>query len=61
MTTIKEVKTNDYFKLKASSDIVYVKLGYDRGSKTYACCKFDDVNSFRYFKATKEVVVDFEF
>lgn len=62
---IKELKKGDYFTLKfieePKDSQVYVKGDYDRESKTYACYKFSDTNSERFFKGGKEVFTDMIF
>lgn len=60
-TKIEEVKTGTFFKLKAKSNIVYIRSGYNRSTKRYEAYKFDDVNSFREFKKGKEIIVGFTF
>jgi hypothetical protein len=63
--TIKELKKGDYFTIKPienpTEKQVYVRGEYDRSSKTYSCYRFDDICSFREFKADKVVYTDFTF
>ena len=58
--SISKLKKGEFFKL-SDNGCVYVRGDYDRSSKKYECYKYDDVNSFRYLKGCKEVVVDFIF
>lgn len=67
-STIKDLKKGDFFTLKNYGEEVEVKEGnvwvrgdYDKGSKTYSCCKYSDVNHEHFFKGTKEVYIDFIF
>ena len=55
-----ELKKGDFFKL-SENGCVYVRDSYDRSSKKYECFKYDDINSFRYLKGSKEVITDFIF
>tara|TARA_E500000331_G_scaffold332531_1_gene355802 strand:+ start:304 stop:519 length:216 start_codon:yes stop_codon:yes gene_type:complete len=50
-----------YFKLKPTSKDVYFIDHYCRSEKKYCCCKFDNVNIFRFLKGNREVFIDFEF
>ncbi len=67
---IKDLKAGDYFKVTEDAKIVYImggpngwtyKKNYDRSTKTYGCVKANDVNSEKFFKADKEVFVNFEY
>ncbi len=60
MTTLKELKKGDYFKLK-SNGRVYVRYEYDRSTKKYDYCDFDDYGRWHQAKGNKEVITDFEF
>lgn len=60
MTTLKELKKGDYFKLKPNGR-VYVRSDYDRSTKKYEYYDFDDVNIWHQTKGSKEVITDFEF
>lgn len=57
---ISELKKGDFFKL-SENGCIYVRGDYDRSSKKYECYKFDDVNSFRYLKGSKDIISDFIF
>ena len=57
---LKTVKKGDYFRLVGGKS-VYVKGDYDRSSKKYECCRFDDANAFRLFKGDKMVDAEFTF
>lgn len=63
--TIKELKKGDYFTKKQieypTEKQVWIRGDYDRGSKTYSCYCFDDVNKECFLKGTKEVFIDFIF
>lgn len=57
-TQIKNLKKGDYFRLKNDEKSpLWVRNHYDRGSKTYACYKYEDVNHEHFFKGTKEVYI----
>lgn len=58
---IKDLKVGDYFKRKETAKAVYVVGEYDKSSKSYACHKFDDVNSEIHIKGDKEVFTEFTF
>lgn len=65
-TTIKNLKTGDFFTLKDYGDepresVVYVRGEYDRTERKYEVWKFTDANNFRYMKGNKEVYTDFTF
>ena len=57
---ISELRKSDFFKL-SENGCVYVRGDYDRSLKKYVCYKFDDINSFRYLKGSKDVISDFIF
>lgn len=57
---IKELKKGDFFKL-TENGCVYVRSDYIKADKKYECYKYDDINSFRYFKGDKEIITDFIF
>ena len=66
---IKDLKRGDFFLVvkykKTGGDClstrVYVRDEYDRTEKKYYAHEYYDVCSFRAFKPTQEVIVDFEF
>lgn len=66
-TTIKDLKVGDYFTLKGYGEqdvperAVWVRGEYDRTSKTYSCCKFNDMCHEHFFKGAKVVFTDFIF
>lgn len=67
--TIKDLKEGDYFILsdknvtneEVASSRVFVRQHYDRSSKTYSACKFDDICRESFFKPSRKVFVDFMF
>lgn len=61
MNTLKSLKPGEFFKRKATSDIVYVKGPYDRTDKKFECTKWEDANAWILLKGTTQVVVDFDF
>lgn len=61
MPTIDTLKQGDYFKLKESSSVVYVRGSYCQSSKKYEAHKFDDICHFIYKKKGTQVFTDFEF
>lgn len=64
---IKDLKQGDYFTLKdygeleVNENVVWVRGSYDIGSKTFSCCKFEDVNHEHFFKGNKVVYTDLYF
>lgn len=67
-TTIRNVKEGQFFTLvqpnqedEVKQSQVYIRQHYDRGSKTFSACRFDDICKERFFKADKKVYVDFIF
>lgn len=62
---IKDIKKGDYFTLKEISEPkesqVYIKGEYDKSSKTYSCCKFNDMNEERFYKGNKIIFAEFIF
>lgn len=58
---IRKVKEGEYFKRKPDSNIIYVRNHYDRGSKSYSCSDFYDMNREIFIKASKLVWVGFTF
>ena len=65
MKTIKELKKGELFTLRQvefpKDSQVYVRGEYDKGSKTYSCYKWDDVNEERFYKGTTKVYTEFTF
>lgn len=55
--TIKQLKVGDYFKLK-SNGRVYVRGKFERISKRYSYCDFNDVCSEHFAKGDREVITD---
>ena len=60
MKTIKNLKVDDFFKLKPNGR-VYVRQEYNRMTKRFEYCDFDDVNRWHEAKRDKPVITDFEF
>lgn len=62
---LKDLKKGDYFTLKEITEPketqVYIKGEYDKSSKTYSCCKFDDTNNEKFYKGSKNVFTEFTF
>ena len=63
--TLKEVKKGDFFTRKQIDEPterqVYIRGEYDRESKKYECCRFDDINAVIYLKGSTTVYTDFIF
>lgn len=63
--TIKDLKKGDFFTLKPvdnpKESQVLIRGDYDKASKTYSCCYFDDMNRERFLKGSKVVYIDFTF
>lgn len=57
--TIKELKVGDYFKLKPNGR-VYVRGKYERISKRYSYCDFNDVCSEHFARGDREVITNLE-
>lgn len=63
-TTIKELKKGYFFTLRdygeaeISSSPVWIRGEYDKGSKTFSCFKFDDINHEAFFKGSKVVYAE---
>lgn len=68
-TTIKALKVGEFFTLKPYDDtenevpsrLVWVRGEYDKGSKTFSCYKFDDINHESFFKGSRIVYSDIYF
>lgn len=60
MKTIKDLKVGDFFKLKPNGR-VYVRQEYNRMTKRFEYCDFDNVNRWHEAKRDKPVITDFEF
>lgn len=62
---LKSLKQGDLFTLKdipsPKDSQVYIKGEYDRGTRTFGCTKYSDMNSWRDFKGDKMVYIDFYF
>ena len=65
ITTLKEIKKGEYFKLVNSKGVagatVYVKDDYDRSERKYMVTRFDDISSSRLLKGSQRVTTDFIF
>lgn len=63
-TTIKELKKGEFFTLRdygeqeITSHPVWIRGEYDKGSKTFSCFKFDDINREAFFKGAKVVYAE---
>lgn len=66
-TKVASLKKGDYFTIanhdneEVDSSVVWVRGEYDRSSKRYECCSFDDINVTRYLRALCLVYVDMIF
>lgn len=66
-TTIKNLKVGELFTLKdygeqdAPERAVWVRGEYDRGSKTFSCCKWENANHEHFFKGSKVVFAEIYF
>lgn len=67
---IKDLKDGAFFVKKnakidenecVKESAVWVRGYYDRSTKTYSCCKFDDICNETFLKGTIEVITDFYF
>lgn len=64
MKTLKEIKANkEYFKLLDKngnpSKKTYLKSHYNREDKTYTIYDAEDVNAYRFVKASQKITTDF--
>lgn len=56
---IKNVKRDDFFRLANSeTSPLWIRGEYDKSSKKYECCKYDNVNRFSEFSGKRLVFVD---
>lgn len=60
MTTVKNLKVGDLFKLKMNGR-VYVRDSYNRMTRKYLYTDYDDTNCWHECKGDKVVITDFEF
>ena len=58
---VRHLQILDLFKRKPTAKDVYCRHEYDRATKTFTCCKFEDVNFEIYLKPSKKVFVAFEY
>ena len=62
---LKDFKKGEFFTLKEITEPkesqVFIRGEYDKQSKTYSCCKFDDMNEERFYKGSKIVFTGFTF
>ena len=61
MSTIKDLKIGEFFKLKENSKRVYIREEYDRSERKYCCTAWDDISVCRMFDGSKKVFVGFTF
>ena len=59
--TLSQVKQGEVFKRKPDAKTVFVRSHYDRGSKTFSCFDWEDVNREIFLKGTTPVFIDFIF
>lgn len=56
---LRQVKRGDIFRLKDSETApLWVREGYDRSSRKYDCCKYDNINHFSIINGKRLVFVD---
>jgi len=61
-TTIGKVHEGDFVRFRDTDTApVWVRQHYDRSSRTYSLCKYDDANHERFCKGTQKCYVDFDF
>ena len=64
---IKDLKVGEFFTVmdwgekEVQERAVWVRGEYDRGSRTYACYRYTDVNHEHFFRGKKEVFTEFFF
>ena len=58
---LKNLRKGELFKRKMGARKVYVKGGYDRGSKTYSVYDYNDINSEMFAKGTLKVWAGFTY
>jgi hypothetical protein len=60
-TTIRNIKTGEYFKRKPDAKTVYVKGQYDRATKSFSAIDTEDISREIFIKASKPVFVGFDY
>lgn len=64
-TAIKDLKKGDFFTKRPieepREDQVWVRGDYDRSSRRYECCRFDDVNTACFLIGGRQVFTGFTF
>lgn len=62
---IKQLKKGDFFTRRPiqnpSEHQVFIRGDFDRSSKKYECCRFDDSSDVILLSGSKEVFTDFIF
>jgi hypothetical protein len=59
-TTVEKLKTNDYFRLVGGKSVLVFK-GYNRSTKKYQYCRWEDINHFGEKMKGTIVEIDFDF
>lgn len=65
---LKDIPVNTYFRTVNTTTLnigktvmVKDKASYNHSTKKYVCSKFEDINSWREFKPSQHVIIDFTF
>lgn len=58
--TLSDLKKGDYFR-RIGGKTVFIRGEYDRSSKKYSVCKFDDLFDEKFLHGKTPVEIDFEF
>lgn len=58
-TTINKVREGDFVRFKDSESApIWVRQHYDRASKTYSLCAYNDANHERFCKGTRKCYIE---
>lgn len=62
---IRQLKKGDFFTKKPienpTENQVFIRGDYDRSTKKFKCCRFNDINSVSYLDGDKEIFTEFTF
>ena len=55
---MKDIPKNGLFRRKENAQTLYVRNHYDRGTKSFSCSDYYDINREIFIKANKEVFAE---
>jgi hypothetical protein len=58
---LRKIKQGEVFKRKPDAKGLFVKGDYDRGTKSFSCSDYNDMNRELFIKSTKLVWLGFEY